>query len=109
MLENSRTFLVIRIRRIGARQSVIEHVRDCKFELRAGGGFLPPIEDEQLFESCQELPRYLSNFGAFFRGQVRCRASEDVEDDQLLLRHIFADVALLLVGQNAAQCDQFVE
>jgi len=45
--------------RVSLRQSRFEHVFDGQFKLGAGGGFLPPIDNEQLHEFDEEFTRNL--------------------------------------------------
>ena len=88
---------------VNARQAGVQHVFDGKFELRASRGLLPPVQDKQLLEPGQEYPGGLLYLAALRCAQLRRRAREDIEDDQFFLAHVLADVALLFLGQVAAQ------
>jgi hypothetical protein len=63
----------------------------AQLERRASRGLLPAVADQQLLD-----------LDAFLGAQLECGPRENVEDDQFLLGHVFADVALLLLAQVAA-------
>jgi len=53
VLEQSRALLSVKRFVVSPGQTRIEHILNSEFELRAGTGFLPPVENEQLFDPGQ--------------------------------------------------------
>ena len=81
----------------------------ASLDLGAGGRLLPPVQDKQLLEPLQKDAGDLLHLGALLSGQLRRRAGQDVEDDQLFFGHVLANVPFLLLGQVVAQLHQFLE
>ena len=57
----------------------------------------------------QQLARDLLDLVALLRRQLRSWPRQEVEDRQLLLGQVLADVPLLLLRQRPAQGEQFLE
>lgn len=108
VLEKGGTLLRVKRSVVGFGQRV-EHVLDGELDLRASGGLLPPVQNEQLLEPIQKFAGDFLNLGALVGAQLWRGAREDVEDDQFLLGHIFANMTLLLLGEVAAQFQQFLK
>jgi len=65
VLEDGGTLLLVECARVDARQAGVENVFDGEFELCAGRGLLPPVENKQLFEPVQQFAGDFLDLGAF--------------------------------------------
>lgn len=72
-------------------------------------GGLSPVEAEGLFDSLQKLARDFLDFFALFFAQVGTGTGEKIEEGQLRVGEVFADVALLFFVQAAAEGNQILE
>ena len=77
---------------VGAWEGGVEVVFDGKAEGGACLGAFSPVEDEEGFDTEEEMLGDFFDFVAFGGGKFGGRAGKDVEDDELLLGEVFADM-----------------
>ena len=94
---------------VGAWEGGVEVVFDGKAEGGACLGAFSPVEDEEGFDTEEEMLGDFFDFVAFGGGKFGGRAGKDVEDDELLLGEVFADMALVFVVKGVGEVEEVLE